>query len=900
MSFNEETFSNLKIIPESLLAHFHNIKKQMNYSMAKNLKEIEILQKFITNLNKLGLGFERNLFKASQEFQNDMKNNIKDEKLCEVYQLIINSLLKYADNIQITFKGLLSHIRMLQSSEYNFKNVVDNVKTNLKTNISSLSESLDDYSKNYEKYILTYSNHLSQRKDSQDSSIIEISKLEQVCLDKHDKLETMLMYNSTHIFQKLKETGDIEKEIKRKIKNASLNIIGALTPSRLEEIKEKVEKEDNFRIYFKDLTKEMGLNFSKLINIDSFSFRFCDFSTFHRLDNLYDSPYTRFLFEKIKENEKGINPKIRFYIELLCEKLYRFNVEFDQEVIDEIHFIIVNDQLCNYFIYNIIHKKTVVLLEKPFGNLEMTKTQIKNMMQIAQYYFLICANKDRVDYEAVYHFMKFTLTIFTDHKDCLLELLNKTIILNDCNFWYSLMIFFSSYFKPSKKIKNEIISPATNNNLFIGIKNIVSTLTQAPNSIKSHQYEKAFEEVSFLIFKSNLDFEAITDILMFLAPKANISLENVKNLLQRNQDLFLAQITQSKEYYIEYKKYNNSDKLINKTQKLYYVLKRVLPYLHSIEEMVSLTQLNRFFKTKREKIFSTILYTIKLTNGHLRKELILHQARLFEGKDYLKRDIPKREIDPTIMLDVKRTCCDNPSFDHEGLKLILANICSPKMGNFPYYQGLNYIVCYFMLLFKDDQILTYNFATNLLYTHFSQYIDKELKNLRKLFFYLKRLIKIYLPVLSNFLENEQKLDTDIVFASWCLTLFTTITQYFDKYELLDEVMDIFLAKGWPGFFQVVLVIFDDLQEVIFKQKYEEILIILTDLPKTGFERLLKEHNRQHISKPKKFSFKDKIKKFKHVNKAQIAFFSGEYHNILERVEEFWFRLSRKIKHKRKK
>ena len=39
-------------------------------------------------------------------------------------------------------------------------------------------------------------------------------------------------------------------------------------------------------------------------------------------------------------------------------------------------------------------------------------------------------------------------------------------------------------------------------------------------------------------------------------------------------------------------------------------------------------------------------------------------------------------------------------------------------------------------------------------TRFLKYVDKDLKNIKILFFYLKRLIKYYLPKLHDYFENE--------------------------------------------------------------------------------------------------------------------------------------------------
>ena len=893
MSFNEETFLNLKTVPNTLFNHLTSIRNHLPSSLQNPLQEIDILQNFVNSLHKLGLTFERSLFKASQDFQHSMKTHVKDEKLCELYQLVINSLLNYADKLQSTFKTLIAHTRSLQTSEANFRNAVSRIRSGLKSDVGLLGDRISDYERCYDSYIFAYSSHANGGRVSG----AEVAALEQMSLNKHDRLEQLLIRNATEMYEKLSDTAELEREIKKKIKGAALGIIETLNPAKIETVKKKVEGKEEFRVYFGELAREMSLNFSGGVGLKGFGFRFCDFGTFRKLDGLYDAPYTRFLFKKIQENDRKISPKVKFYVELLCDRLYKHDIEFDSPVIDEIHFLITSEYLSKYFIYSLIHKKTVLLLEKPFGSLELTKSQTKNLMQIAQFFFLICANNDRVDLEVIYHFMKFSLTVFSPHKTCLLEMLNKTLIINDSNFWLSLLFFFSEYLKPSRKLKNDG-SPG-NSNLIGGLKSIISNLTTGQNQGRNQVAEKAFEEVSFLIFKTNLDFETITDILMYLATKTEISLENVRTLLQKNQDLFLAQIRQSKEHIKDYRKKSISEKSKNKEARLFFAIRKSVVFLSNVPHIISLIRLNREFFLNREKLFRQILFRINIQDKNVRKKLILARTRTVEDKDYLLRDLSKSQIDPIITLDVKRTFCDNHSFDHKGLHLILANIGHEEMGSFAYYQGLNYIISYFLLLFDNDHLLTYNFAVDLLQTHFTAYVDKDLNNLRKLFFFLKRLIKIYLPVLSSFLENEQKLDTDIIFASWCLTLFTTITQYYPQYDLLDQIIDIFLAKGWPGFFQIVLVIFEGLQDIIFKLKYEEILVLLTDLPKNGFEKLISQHNKANVNNPKRFNFKEKIRKFNSVNKTQIAFFSGEFYDMQGRVEEFWFRISKKIKQKKK-
>jgi len=108
------------------------------------------------------------------------------------------------------------------------------------------------------------------------------------------------------------------------------------------------------------------------------------------------------------------------------------------------------------------------------------------------------------------------------------------------------------------------------------------------------------------------------------------------------------------------------------------------------------------------------------------------------------------------------------------LENILYNVSHPKGGNIEYYQGLNYIVSYYLNIFEND-FFTFNVVMYVLKKHYLKFLDKRLTKLRKIFYYLKKYVEIYIPDLSYYLENEVRLDIDIIFAPWVLTIFTSST-----------------------------------------------------------------------------------------------------------------------------
>jgi len=279
--------------------------------------------------------------------------------------------------------------------------------------------------------------------------------------------------------------------------------------------------------------------------------------------------------------------------------------------------------------------------------------------------------------------------------------------------------------------------------------------------------------------------------------------------------------------------------------------------------------------------------------------------------------------DNIITLDVKRTHVERKEFDHVSLEQVLRNIAHPKMGNFAYYQGLNYIVAYILDLMKDP-VETYNVSIMLMEMHFRKYVNHNMDNLNILFYTLRRLIQVFLPNLASHIDRNENMEANATYANWFLTLFTTLKQFKENVRLLDQVFDIFMAKGWVGFFKCVLVMFYYLEEDITALQSEEMIMFLNDFTKQGFQQLgesllnaRKNHSKKSIknltsqttfSNTNKtnetsefdnedmglFNFKNEIKEFNMVNKLLLVEFAMEYHNMKEAVEKKWIDIIRKV------
>ncbi len=207
------------------------------------------------------------------------------------------------------------------------------------------------------------------------------------------------------------------------------------------------------------------------------------------------------------------------------------------------------------------------------------------------------------------------------------------------------------------------------------------------------------------------------------------------------------------------------------------------------------------------------------------------------------------------------------------------------MGDFSYYQGLNYVTGYFYLIFDFDALDTYNFVINVYFPLFSLLIEKDLNGLTKIFYIINRLLRQNFSNLMDHLSVNLDLNVELFFTSWCLTFFTTIIQFKKKSQNLDIIMDILIGKGWLGFFRVILVIFEMIEPLVYNLKYEEVIDLFREIVQTDF---------QNISKPKELfiDFKKKIRKYKHIKKNNILYLAKEYCMIDTKIDTFWHKVKK--------
>jgi hypothetical protein len=905
----------------------------MNSAVEKTQAELALFHGFLDDLRRVGAEYEAALFSLCQDFQNKMTKQVKDEKTCQYFQLAVNNLLRYLDGVQRRYETVDTLKKTLRSADKDFTDAMSVHLQVAETNLSNLHQNFEEFERNYKRYIgsstrsMTLPDNSRQRPGaiSQQAVGEQVNvEAEETVIKQFSDLESLLSFNVHHVRKILTESAQKEATLRSRVGKVALGLATALGNGQSGELEGKVRLIDSHleshRILFEMQGRDESLDFNPQISLTNAEGRFFNYFQFLKIEAHYAQPLNRMVLKRLGELERAVSPKFRVYFDLLADFLYRKNVEFSREVVNDICSAMSQKPLREYLMYLLVLKKNVCLNDRQLVHVHFKREQQKNLTTIAQFFFSSFHSCSEVNFELVLFFLRFSLLVVDDQKDSIIENFARIALLHETDFWQGVI---AAIVRLNIKLEASGMSGREKaSNIFNSVR-----LGMDPSRMESRpgQAVRAFEEVALFLFKMQLDFEKIADILMELAPDAGISFDVVKSLLQRNQDLFLNQICEhnfvrKKETQLSRKASRFKETKLNK---LIFVLCRVVFYLGNITDLSRLFASNAQIFRKREKITKKLLLSplMRLPDSH-RCHLFLIRTDLNSECLETYRQDAEKDAEQIIILDVKRTTIP-ATFDAAVLIRVLSNISLRDVGNVQYYQGLNYVTCYFLTLFRGHELIAYRVVVSMLRSRCRRYFDRELKNLRKLFFFIKRLIKQFLPALHSHLEYELKLEIDMVCAAWCLTLFTTALQYSDNRRLLDEIIDIFMAREWVGFCQVVLVIFDELQPRLLKCTYEESVMLLNDVAKTSFRDvefstgqnimggvsgLLKSSGRtsledlgsgrSHSTPQSNFSFKERIRKFREVDQARLTELQVEHEVILEKMDEFWSKLAARIQAQR--
>lgn len=875
MNNDREIFYFMKLLPETAIIHLDNTVDQVKEGKNQFMDEISLLTNFLKDLCQVGKNFENEVFSLGERFQKSMESEIKDDKLSQCYQTIMNSLLKFTDNIQKTFFSFDTYKEAIQNYMKDYSTVVDLNVSEILKKLNHVEDSIvknkDAIHKHFDYYNRNKKNLIENRRNRQRE------ELESLCKRRENLRKALSnMIKKTIIFsdERLGEIAHFECSTKERIKKFTVSMSMALLTEKRDTTETIINKiDDNFCAFncnVESVYVNSSLNFSPFVNIKNYEDISFEENNIKRLNILFDNKYNRYVLASVHQIDVDMTERKKLFVEMLVHNLYNTSIRITNRTLRLINEFIIDQQSCKYLIFNLILGKSRVLLEKPFDVIIVNDTQFLNFSDILKIILSTKADNPSICLESFYHLLKFSLSIFNNEYRNLAEMNSNYMLIKQTDFWIKMFEFFKGYLNPKQSEDGEILpfgdeKPTSQMEKFKEMFRYKRT--NSGNKVKKNKTktELAFEQCIYFILKCKLSFKEMSVILSKIIKYFKIDLYLVRNIIGKKKSdlLFLSESNDSFKNMInqQVKKSGYNDK----NSKFYSVLKNAIVFLYDEKDLFRLITINKFIYGKKTKILNKILLCIEGLDPELRKKLITQNIiKALKNKE-IKDNFKIEEIDPLIHLDMRRTQCGKDTEDRCRMELILTNICYSKEVNFSYYQGLNYITKYFYFVLEKNACITFRVIGSLLLNNFKKYFDIEFKNLKKLFFSLKTIIKLKLPTLFHYLESVRKIDLEVIFTAWCLTLFTNAHESLPGNRHLDHIIDIFISKSWPGLFRVIVILLSDLEKEILEASYDQILIIFSSLTKNGY---IKSKSLCHLKK--------RVKKFKTINKNLLIALDDEY------------------------
>ena len=341
----------------------------------------------------------------------------------------------------------------------------------------------------------------------------------------------------------------------------------------------------------------------------------------------------------------------------------------------------------------------------------------------------------------------------------------------------------------------------------------------------------------------NYPTELCLDLIAKLVEEYKISKKNIKYLvIYTNVCSFSIRKLLRNEESIEGNKIRNFKKPNGKI-KLVQILKKTIPYLNYEDYNKLLLCSKETNKKLKKKIYAHVL---KQNNINNKIRLYIWQnilgVREIKKKNKYQDILSKannEKVKKLITLDVARTSV-NDEKKKEEIKQKLTNVLlavSQFSDDINYYQGMQYIVLFLLEIYGEEESF-YLFLSFFLNTEYSLLFEKDLQKLKIFFYVFKRIISLFEPELSSYL-NINNMKPDLFLPPWFITLFAGTHHFLRKIEdntpVIIRVIDYFLLYGWKSMMSIGCALLHSFEGYIMKLDYEGLMrFLLNDILKKDF------------------------------------------------------------------
>lgn len=609
----------------------------------------------------------------------------------------------------------------------------------------------------------------------------------------------------------LVECLDAEKKLNEShetFESVSLKLIEGVKKneeSRMYFIKTSTEKFiHHFTNFFEtilDKVKEIGNGVGKLncfFSVDEFYAKLNEFIPPKLAFETYNSWKHKNKSVEMVEDSLVVNSTIELLINKKSSELAS---------VDKLMEIVENFEGQEWF-FRVLEQK---LTEKSIGHYEITK--------LGEIFIRILESLPKIErsYSIFGHIIKLSEQIWTNHqsnKKFLYEFLMADNGLLEVNRWkYLIESEIEEKWKKEMIMCSKMKKRSKSRGFFDSIRKMTNLSNDKfeikPDEVKRKLARDALMSYSCKLWKFRVDPETSYIILMPFAIEYKIDSDSVVDILSI--------IRPAREYHRHHSK--SRFKIIEK--KL--IFKALLPYL-TIKDQIQLIQVSKFIKTElSESVYRNILKNpikkslknrqfiwVKILKpyfpAHTYEEIVIDLA--INNKTIAK-------LKKVIKLDVIRSYACKET---QGVIKRVLQAYALHNRHVGYCQGMNFIVSTFYSVLKDEATTYYCLYAFIQKFKMQVILADNLLGLKCLLYQFDKLIELKIPKIYKIFLATENFSSNFA-SSWFLTVFSS--NLVDKLDILYEIWDFFLAKGWKVVFQVGLILLKIQQKGIIEQYFLE-------------------------------------------------------------------------------
>ena len=291
---------------------------------------------------------------------------------------------------------------------------------------------------------------------------------------------------------------------------------------------------------------------------------------------------------------------------------------------------------------------------------------------------------------------------------------------------------------------------------------------------------------------------------------------------------------------------NINKKKLDDNHELLKIFNLTLPFLE-FSDYFNLLKLSKFFNKKLKKKICSLALNLKNDSKNFRLkiwEIFLQISKIKQKYNYqeILKNANDTKTKDIIILDVNRTSfnsrkCQNEEEAREKLTNVLYAAAMVN-NDIKYCQGMNFLVEFLLEIYEEEETF-YIFLSFFESTEYSVIFTKDLLKMKVFFYVFKRIMSLFEPELSNYLNNSG-INYNFFLPPWFITLFTGSHQYHNKEEddntdLIIKILDNFTIYGWTSMMEFSCAILHLYEPHIMNMRYDEVMhFLINDILKSDF------------------------------------------------------------------